>query len=178
MVVKTKWLIIAVFAALLVAVLLASVRPSRTPSSPSALPSADLSSPEQALKSYWRVRDWLRRYQAGEVSYAGPQIDADELMRHVTSGSAQGSFGKRPVTNARLSWSNEGIERPSDTKAIAMVRIRNLDQDPSTLTPTPLELFDRYEAGLYRYVLANEANQWKVAEVWRVDAKGVAHRLR
>jgi hypothetical protein len=176
MVIRPKWLLAGVLALLALAVLVTA-----TPRRPTAagVPSADLSSPEQALKSYWLVQDWLRRYRSGEVKHDGPQIDADELLRQVTAGSALSSFDQRPVTTARLAWSLETIEHASEHKAIALVRIRNLDRNPSALTPTPVELFQRNEeAGLYRYILTHEAKQWKVAEVWRVETDGTAKRLR
>lgn len=176
MIARTKWLTGGVFVLLLFGVLVA-VGPRRP--SLSGQPGADLSSPEQALKSYWKVHDWMRRSQSGEVKPGEPRIDPDELLRQVTSTSVHSSFGQRPMSTARLAWSIESIETPSTGRAIALVRIRNLDRNPAVITPTPVELFDRSEsAGLYRYVMSYQDQQWKIVEVWRLEGDGAARRLR
>ncbi len=158
------------------ALLLASqVGPSRKSSQP---PAADLSTPERALKSYWTLREWLRRANSADPKPANPPLTAVEVMSAVTAGGARDSYVNRPGVLDPLGWTLERIDQVSDTQALATARIRNLAQNPAAVTPTPIELFEPAKGNQMQYVLNKEGSVWKVSEVWRVDAAGVRTRAR
>ncbi len=158
------------------ALLLASqVRPGRSVSQP---PTADLSTPERALKSYWTLREWVRRTQGAESASPSTPVTMAEVMSAVTSPSMRDSYLTRPGVSDPLGWSLDKIEQTNDTQAIATARVRNLARNPAVVTPTPIELFEPSQDNQIQYVLNREGAAWRVTEVWRVDAGGKRTRIR
>jgi hypothetical protein len=158
------------------ALLLASqFRPGRSVSQP---PAADLSTPERALKSYWTLREWVRRTQSADPKSAATPLTMAEAMSAVTSPSMRDSFLTRPGAVDPLGWSLERIDQVSEQRAVATARIRNLARNPALVTPTPIELFEPNLDNQIEYVLHKDGAAWKVTEVWRVDAQGKRNRVR
>lgn len=146
-----------------------------------AKPASDLSTPESALKSYWRTLDWLRQRQRIEDQRSGAdteRVKAGDLMSAVSTGDALTSFTRGPRTDLRLERSIVAVVREGNDKATITAKIRTLSPGATAFTPTPIELFDTAPGGEFRYQLAREADGWKVAEVWRTDEPGGPRRLR
>jgi hypothetical protein len=146
-----------------------------------AKPASDLSTPESALKSYWRTLDWLRQRQRIEDYRNGAdskEVTTGDLMSAVTTGDALTSFAQGPMVDLGLDRSIISVARHGDNKATIVAKIRNLGQGATAFTPTPIELFDTAPGGDFRYLLVRESDGWKVAEVWRTDEPSGPRRLR
>lgn len=140
-------------------------------------PSADLSSPERAIKSYWTLREWSRRQAAPlDTPHAAPSLA--EVMSAVTAGSARDSYQTRPGGRDQLEWSLLEIQQTGPDEAVAVARVRRAGQESGVLTPTPIELFQSGQATQLRYSLIRDAQGWKVTEVWRLEPEGRRVQIR
>ncbi len=143
------------------------------------VPAVDASTPEKALKSYWTLRDWMRRTRdGGDGHRRGPDLDPTVVLAPVAGDGALSSFEDRPGTREPLAWSLLRIEPVDETTAHAYARIRNLANDVSSINVTPVELFDTDERTEFRYLMKREGDSWKVMEVWRNDRAGKTTRIR
>ncbi len=146
-----------------------------------AKPAADLSTPESALKSYWRTLDWLRQRQRIEDLRSGAdskEVKTGDLMSTVTTGEALDSFARGPKVDLRLDRSIVAVSLEGNSRATIVAKIRNVGQGATAFTPTPIELFDTAPGGEFRYLLVHETAGWKVAEVWRTDEPSGPRRMR
>ncbi|HVL59019.1 MAG TPA: hypothetical protein VM491_21170 [Burkholderiaceae bacterium] len=143
-------------------------------------PRVDISTPQQAVESYWLLLDWYRTRATAaqrrpQQNPVPPQLP--QLMAAVATGEALASFAERTATTDRLERRLETVAEQSESQAVVTARVKNLTTDPATVLPTPVELFDD-AAGRLRYVLRKEADGWKVAEVWRTDEPDGPRRVR
>ncbi len=174
MLTRSQTVVVAVLAAGVI-LLVSQFRPGRNASQP---PAADLSTPERALKSYWTLREWVRRNRAAEPNAADTSPTVAQVMSAVTAGTTRESFVSRPGALDPLGWTLERVDLVTDTQAVATARIRNLARNPATVTPTPIELFEPTSGNQLQYVLYKDGAVWKVAEVWRVDSNGRREKVR
>jgi hypothetical protein len=140
-------------------------------------PRPDLATPESALRSYWASIDYLNVRVAAEEAADLSGVVAP-VMADVATGEALISFREFRPRADRLERSVENVVTESDARALVHARVRNMTRNPPSLTPTPIELFERESAGQLRYVMAREADRWKVAEVWRLEESGEPRRIR
>lgn len=152
--------------------LLVNARPHARP------PTADLSSPESTVKSYWTLRAWTQRNAPGDRQAPTGKPSAAEVMSAVTAGGARDSYTTRSGTRDPLEWSLKRIELTGEQTAVATARARNLSREPRWVTPTPIELFEADARAEFQYLLVREPGGWKVSEVWRVDGSGKRNRVR
>ncbi len=139
-------------------------------------PVVDASAPEAAIRSYWDLRDWIRRTACDAPGAECPV--PSRVLASVVAGEALASFETRPGTRDPLAWSLLRVERVSDTQVNAFARVRRLDGDLSVITPAPIELFRSDPQTEFRYALARDDQGWKVREVWRNDPSGAQARVR
>lgn len=167
MLTRPQWGVIAAGLLTVVLVLFIFAGRSRVPTPPAL----NLSSPESSVKSYWTLREWLRRQVEPGKAANGAQPNIAEVMSAVTAGGARESFESRPGMRDPLAWSLKRIDQTADDRAVAVATIRNLSHEPATITPTPIELFQADTSTEFHYVLSRQGDGWRVVEVWRVDGE-------
>jgi hypothetical protein len=144
-------------------------------------PAADISTPEQAVKSYWALRDWLQTKHEIEWKRTRQRADASktgELMSLVAVRGVLDSFKESGPPMDQYERILESVKAESDTRALVTARIRVVNRVEAGITPTPIELFENESGGQIRYVVEKEQDGWKVAEVWRVDEPAGPRRIR
>ena len=144
-------------------------------------PVADLSSPESAVKSYWRMLDWLRLRQRIEDirdEATERRVRTGDVMSSVAKGDALASFEKALRNDLRLERTIVSVQAESDKRAVVVARIHSLSTDATAFTPTPIELFEVAPGGEFRYLLERESDGWKIVEVWRLGLPGGPQRIR
>jgi hypothetical protein len=137
-------------------------------------PAADLASPEAALRSYWGLLDW--REQA--LRERGP-VDPTEAAYHrqmmeITAGrtrqfyqSVQSLIQARRRTRLERRIISHMQESPQ--RAVIVANIRNVTPVPKGAKPSAALVRQRKKGEDFRYVLALDATQWKVLEVWSLS---------
>jgi hypothetical protein len=123
------------------------------------LPTVDQSTPDRALKSYWAVQDSLR--QDGSEA-RNPYVE--HLARLVTGG-AEADLKAVPI---KLVLERDILElrQESDSRASAMVRIRNVTPIPTDAVSTDYTNKAREKGDEYKYVLEKVNLEWRVSEIW------------
>jgi hypothetical protein len=140
----------------------------------SSPPAADLASPEAALRSYWRLLDW--REQA--LRERGP-VDPTEAayqrqMMEITAGRTRQFYQSvQSVVEARRRTKLErkivSNTQESPQRAVIVANIRNVTPVPRGAKPSPALVRQRKKGEDFKYVLALDATQWKVLEVWSLS---------
>ena len=147
-----------------------------------AQPAADLGTPESAVKSYWRMLDWLRLRQHIEdirESASEGRVKSADVMSSVSKGDALASFANAPRSDLRLERTIVSVQHTEgEDRAVVVARIRSLSTEATAFTPTPIELFEVAPGGEFRYLLERETEGWKIVEVWRLGQPGGPERIR
>lgn len=146
-----------------------------------ARPVPDLGTPESAVKSYWRMLDWLRLRQRIEdirEERAEGRVKSADVMSSVSGGDALASFAQAPRSDVRMERTILSVHTESENRAVVVARIHSLSTDATAFTPTPIELFEVAPGGEFRYLLEREAEGWKIVEVWRLGEPGGPKRIR
>jgi hypothetical protein len=139
-----------------------------------AQPPLDLATPEGALRSYWGLLDW--REQA--LRERGP-VDPTEAAYHrqmmeITAGRTRQFYQSvRSVVEARRRTKLErrivSNTQESPHRAVIVANIRNVTPVPKGAKPSAALVRQRKKGEDFRYVLALDASQWKVLEVWSLS---------
>jgi len=90
-----------------------------------------------------------------------------EVYSPITSGDALAYWADRSETDdTKLQRDIDSVKQETDSRAVALVRIKNVTPIPDGVKPFPRE-FKEHEGGvMFRYILEKEGTNWKVAEVW------------
>lgn len=152
-----------------------AVEPSESASTARPVqPNPDLSTPDRALKSYWAQKDWQERLRR--------QTD-DEIRKKVAAKLPTNTEVYAPVVTAELlaywRWRDkqtglyqdkqreiESVKQETESRAVALVRIRNVSPIPEGAKPEPWQIKARQRGEMFRYVIEKEGPDWKIAEVW------------
>lgn len=162
----------------------ASVKPPvAAAATPVAAPSAattpaalalDTSTPDRALKSYWRAKDALRQAEAewSHERYAGLKkitdalgIDNKKLMTGETLAKHE-SLKARELRIEQFNRDIVDIKQDTESRATAMVSIKNSTPLPAGAVISDSDKKTRDKGITLRYVLEKEADGWKVAQVY------------
>lgn len=133
------------------------------------IPQPDLSTPENALRSYWALKNWEHetlKMEVGKLRAAGYVAVAPYITK-VTSGAAHRYF------DALKDFPDEVLDRHIDQvsdgrggQAIALVTIKNVSAIPADVKPTEAQLREREQGRKFKYVLVADGKDWKISEVW------------
>jgi hypothetical protein len=137
----------------------------------------DLSTPDRALRTYWRLRDLSDTLK--------PPIDSSNAsMRgwlRVEGGLRQvfGGVALRQIDNAakiKERFSREIVEakQETDSRAVVVARVRNVTPLPEGATLTDSEAEARREGEVFRYIFEREGQEWKLVQIQRNYATGGA----
>jgi hypothetical protein len=128
---------------------------------------ADRSTPERALRSYWRVMDVQDSLVAEDASNPPPGsrwLLAEDAYRSHLTGPALASYGRTRVRN-RYSRQILGVERESPTRVLIRARIRNVTPIPPGAVPTEFALEARNKGEEFRYIFEKVGQEWKLAQI-------------
>lgn len=135
------------------------------------MPKPDLSTPERALRSYWALKDWY--FEAGrradeEVERRLPE--PIEVYGAVSTGEARAYWSEPwPRLQDKRQRDIEAIMQEAESRAVALVRVRNVTPIPPGVHGSPQEV-ERREAGvMFRFLLEREGGEWKISQIWRDD---------
>lgn len=130
----------------------------------------NLSSPDNALKSWWRfldARDKLVQKDCIEYDKIAAEV---MTFGKVSTGEVAQALSSR-LGNCELTVYNreiKEIKQETDTRAIAFVKITNAT--PSTVDPTPEQKKRRIEGEEYKYLIEKEGAEWKVSQVYEYES--------
>jgi hypothetical protein len=128
----------------------------------------DISTPDNALKSYWAVRDSISAQQFGARNL---YEDSDRNKR---AESQMASVSEQPIskiftedTRVLDSYSREIVEVKieSESRAVIIVVVKNTTPVPEGAVPTQDEAKSRSDGDRYRYVMGHDKSGWRVSEV-------------
>lgn len=125
----------------------------------------DLSSPDKALKSYWATRDEVRRAidrQSNQETAFGSEIKA--LLLKV--GAPEIFNFDHKAVHETFSRDIEDVDVQSETRAVVVVRIKNITPIPAGAEVDEYDSKARENGERYRYVLEKTPAGWRVAEMW------------
>lgn len=136
-------------------------------------PKVDLTTPDRALKSYWQQREWARGVDEHlDIEFKKAHANRPEyatVIASVATGDVLADAKRTLSPRARYERDIDSIKQETDSRAVALVRIRNTTVVPEGAKATAREFRRRETGTMFRYVLEKEGADWKVAEVWRND---------
>lgn len=132
-------------------------------------PPIEVTSPDQALKSYWAVLDWRAR--------VSDQQNKATLQSKLTA-SMDETYAKvaTPAIYERRSYTLSTFDREiveakveTDTRATILATIKNSTPIPAGADVTDRDRERREQGDRFRYVLERNQDGWRVAEVWEFN---------
>lgn len=129
--------------------------------------SLDLATPDKALKSYWGVRDRIRRdQQLLSEKYLQQYRDVERALSEVT----ESPLTKRLQFDLGIleTYTRDIVEVKveSESRAVIIANIKNSSPIPSGATVTKFDQEIRENGEKFRYVLEKTSSVWRVAEIW------------
>lgn len=147
---------------------------------PSEVPKlvVDASTPDRALKSYWQVKDAVRKlghdWNVTAISdfqrlKSKARIDNKKLMTSDVLAAHQEYDRPAQVQLKFIDYSREILEIKQDTesRATALVKVRNSTPISAAISLSDSDKKQRAEGEKFRYVLEKEEDGWKVAQVYK-----------
>lgn len=141
----------------------------------------DRSTPDLAVKSYWRfhaLRDSIEWSLVDSASWEFSQYQEFEAARK--SFHAGPALEDIQREQARQTYSREILEvqQQSPSRAAVLVRVRNTTPIPPGAVATEYDQKRRQEGDLYRFVLDRDSTAWKIVQVQDWEAYRDAWRDR
>ena len=141
------------------------------------VPSIDLSTPEAAIKSYWRVCDWkVERQNYFYSKYKNIFNQERSLKENISFKFFQEDIIKKFIipsneyfSKRNYKYSKDIIEmkKETDTRVVAIVKIKNITPIPDNAEKTEYSMKEREKGRLYKVVLEkNQNNEWKIAAIY------------
>lgn len=130
----------------------------------------DLTTPDKALKSYWAVKDEVRRRNQMIWQERVPAFrEAERRLADVLTATMLA--GQQTTFEDPEQFSRDILEVKveSDSRAVVVTVIKNTTPLPSGASPSRFDEERRRDGERYKYVLEKAANGWQVAEVWEWD---------
>lgn len=130
----------------------------------------NLSSPDNALKSWWNYLDAKAKYFNNRCLAAKEEMKELLTFRNVSTGEMITSQTSTASVCQQTVFSREikEIKQETDTRAIAFVKVTNAT--PTRLEPTATEEKRRNEGEEYKYLIEKVGTDWKVAQVYRYNS--------
>lgn len=128
----------------------------------------DTSSPDNALKSWWRVLDHREQITSAECAKRNAEYFA--LFERVAQGDPLRQYTAMereycaPETYER---EIHEVETESETRAVIFAKIRNVTPIPAGADLSPEDRKNREDGYRYSYLLEKTAEGWKVSAVYR-----------
>jgi hypothetical protein len=139
------------------------------------VPKLELNSPDQAVKTWWKVRDSIQieRDNNCERNKEVEKSAAVAAVKDVTTGLAlqSGEFDSLCV-HPRFGREIVEVKVESETRAVVLAKIKATTPIPAGATPDEQDLKRRAEGDLYKYVLEKVGKDWKIAQIYSHQSYG------
>lgn len=156
---------------LIVAAVIACVA---TPIGAQAQPAVDLSTPEAAVRSYWRMQDALDSVAASIVT--GPaERDPFAAVRRgyeQTLGGRAAEVLAAPFVRQTYAREVEAVDQAGPSRALVMAVIRNTTPLPAGTHLTHEQQELRTEGQQFRYILERDGATWRITQIQQWDDLG------
>lgn len=136
----------------------------------------DLSTPDNALKSYWQTNDNKRLlfYKDNiKLSKDQNEISIDIINKFLTGSIKQSLLKHRAsdIRNVLTEYTRDIIEvkNETETRAVVFVMIKNVTKIPTNLSLSENDNKIREEGKLIKYVVEKEPSGWKISQVYEKD---------
>lgn len=137
----------------------------------------DASTPDRALKSYWQIKDAVRklefewdidRYSEFYKAKNSAGFNARKLM---TSGVLSDSLRDKAKYREFEQYEREIIDlkQDSESRATVFAKIRNSTPIPEGAVVSDSDKKRRLEGARFKYILEKEQGGWKVSQVYIFD---------
>lgn len=130
---------------------------------------ADLTTPDRALRSYWRMKTEETRHAelATQRYFRSERYIAFAAQRkRLMAGDGLAAFEENRTSHVPSSFAHEIVEvKPeSDSRAIILTRIRNTTPAPAGAVPGEYETKRRRDGIPVRYVMEKDSAGWHVVQ--------------
>lgn len=143
-------------------------------SAPAHAQAVDLSTPEAALHSYWRMQDALDSVAAGIVT--GPaERDPFAAVRRSYEQTVAGRAREvlaSPFVRQTYARQVEAVDTAGPSRALVMVLIHNTTPIAAGTPLTNEQLELRNDGQQFRYVLDREGDAWRITQIQLWDDLG------
>ena len=126
----------------------------------------NLSSPDNALKTWWRYLDSKFETQNQICLNIVQKIQVNDRYSDIGTGEVIESLKENKITCPKTVYSREitEIKVETETRAIALAHIKN--NTPSTVAPSSKELEWRAQGERYKYVIEKVGAEWRIAQAY------------
>lgn len=170
---KTKFYRLAA-TALAAAALLGACKDEAPATQSQPLPTADASTPDRALKSYWSLLDWInannhavRKINRQSKDYKESAAALKQLAVPRIAGENEESY-EAPLYVYSREIVTANVE--TESRAVVMATIKNVTPLAAGVQLDPKDQERREKGTPYKYVLEKDNTGWKVAEVWEAGS--------
>jgi hypothetical protein len=127
----------------------------------------DLTTPDRALKSYWKIQDKIRaehflNYTAQLPTFHRIQASAEKVMTRTAFDDVKEKSGRLESFNRNII----DVKVESESRAVIITSIKNSTPVPVGAELSKFEEQSRSEGDKYKYVLEKHPPGWQVAEIW------------
>lgn len=130
----------------------------------------ELASPDQAVKTWWHIRDvaLAESHQRCE-EYARSLVEENGFKggEAISTGVARANLGRKPDCS-KISYSREiaEVKVESDTRAVVLAKIKATTPIPPGGEPDADDVKRREQGFPYKYVLEKVGKDWKIAQIY------------
>lgn len=133
--------------------------------------SKDLSSPDNALKSWWHFLDATDKKTFENCQrYFSYQPMREQYYSQFATGDVL-SIKSNQLSECKLSTYSrviQEVKQETETRSIALATIKNTT--PSAITPSEDEKVDREKGATYRYLIEKDKGEWKISQVSKLSS--------
>lgn len=151
--------------------------PSHTKATPERRVDLQLSSPDQSVKTWWKIRDLSE--VADEKFCRKRQVDYKssqdyEYVKAVSTGVVAASAEPLPYACKVKTFSRDiqEVKVESETRAVVLARIKATTPLPAGIALDSHESKWRDEGELYKYVLEKVGKEWKISQIYTFENRG------
>lgn len=130
----------------------------------------DMSTPDKAIKSYWSVRDAVRKsqddiFRRSIESYRNASAQFEDVL----TGELAKAWSTKPSSFETFERDILDVKIETESRAIVTAVIRNTSPIPAGADVSRFVEQRRLAGERYRYVLEKTGSAWKVSEIWFWD---------
>lgn len=127
----------------------------------------DMTTPDKALKSFWAVRDAVRKTQADLFAKHLEEYRASQgQINAVAAGALAKTFAAEVDVPETFSRDIVDVKVESESRAVIVASIKNTSAIAAGAEPSKYEEERRRDGDRYKYVLERDQTGWRVAEIW------------
>lgn len=137
-------------------------------------PAVDLSTPEAALRSYWRMQDALDSVAASIVTgpaEGDPFAAVRRAYEQTVAGRAREVLAS-PFVRQTYVREVEAVDMAGPSRALVMTVVRNTTPLPAGTALTIEQQELRGEGQQFRYLLEQEGDAWRITQIQLWDDLG------